>query len=1663
MEPGFLIISGGMKMDARRSATRSCIIGLFVFGLMLELAGLSLADPMDHWHWRNPLPQGNDLNGVAFGNGIFVAVGKSTILTSSDNGATWTIRDAGFSEWYAGGWLTGVTYSNGVFVAVGWGGLIITSSDGINWAKRNSGTNEELDGIGFGNGIFVAVGRGTILTSSDNGATWTARVSGNPYLFSAVAYGNGTFVALCYDFNSKYSKAMTSPDGVTWTERSTGHRWALNSIAFGNGIFVAVGIPDTPEYVDADGVVIMTSPDGISWTGRLTSYVVLHAVAYGNGTFIAVGVAGDILTSPNGVSWTIKNANQYQGFTDSLNGIGYGNGTFVTVGEAGRMLTSPNGVTWTKRVSGFSSGLYGITYANGTYVAVGTRIYSSSDGVAWTERYKSNVSTFFYAVTYGNGLWVAWGGSWKQGEGIVATSSNGITWIERASGATKRLNGVTYGNGKFVAVGNAGTVLTSPDGTSWTSRVSGTSNDLKSVGYGNGLFVAVGSSDTILTSQDGVAWTKRSSGTTSSFNVVTYANGIFVAGGDNIFTSSDGVTWTKRTNFSSYGKWFSGLAYGNGIFAGVGGLFEGFIISSPDGITWAERRSPTSDSLQGVVYGKETFIAVGGNGTILQSDPVIAAPNASVNPASVSFGDINQNSSSDRQVTVGNTGNANLVISGVSSPSSPFSKQSDGCSGQSVPPGGNCTITYRFSPTSAGTFSGSSAITSNDAQKTVNLTGKGIALAPETVSAPSTPTGTGSGKVGNSFSYSTGGSVSSYGHPVQYRFDWKGDGNTDLSPWGSSTQSKTWNNPGTFNVKAQAQCANHPNIVSSWSDVFTVTIASYSYTVDTSPSGLQISVDSTTYAAPQTFHWAANSSHTLYVASPQQRNAWAPEEIWTRYAYSSWSDSGAQSHNVTAPSSDMTYTANFTAQYGLIATTNLDAGGTVNPSGVRWYNNGQAVSIQATANSGYQFCQWSGGATGRSNPVSVNMDFPRQVTANFVPTSPVNGWLGTCPAPVSEDWWFTSLHFPTADEGWAVGEDGSNGKGVLFHYLNDAWTEVSPPPWDSEWGLNGVHFLSANEGWAVGEDYENETGLVMHYLNGNWSTPSTPDIGDWWQLNGVHFTSSSSGWAVGDDYGNGTGMLLRYNGSWSGVEPPDVSSWWWLNSVHFTSSNEGWAVGEDYDNGTGVLLHHISGTWSNTQPPSVSSGWLLNGVHFTSSTDGWAVGEDYENRRGVLLHYNGTWSRVTPPSVSPGWLLKAVRFTSANEGWAVGEDYEAGNGLLLQYSNGNWARVSLPNVSTDWRLESVHFVSPNEGWVVGGDYTSVGILIGYFKTPETVSIPKTPTGPNSGTIGTAYNYSTGDSLSSLQHPVEYRFDWKGDGTDLSPWGSSNQSRTWNSPGSYQVKAMARCKQDTSVMSGWSGVLSVNITSAPVQKPNLAPYQPPGWSDKIVVSKTAGSNTDSSPILTTDTLYVDWSVINNGQVAVSTPFVTRLYVDGTMKKEWTTNSLGVNQHFDTLDFSIGTLDEGTHTVRIVVDAPPGAINESDEGDNEYQKTITVTAGVSDGPDLTGEWVIVPTQACKGTGATQKCKIAGSLKVSNIGNRDAPASFVDFKLKKSGEETLMVRLPAAALKVSGSKVLKLKYNVPAGQTASGKRVEATIDPDNTITEINKGNNVIVWEIP
>ena len=251
----------------------------------------------------------------------------------------------------------------------------------------------------------------------------------------------------------------------------------------------------------------------------------------------------------------------------------------------------------------------------------------------------------------------------------------------------------------------------------------------------------------------------------------------------------------------------------------------------------------------------------------------------------------------------------------------------------------------------------------------------------ETVSPPTVLGGPTSGTTGTSNTYTAGGSISNLGHSVEYQFDWKGDG-TDVSPWGSATQSKAWAAVGTYNVRARARCVTHTNVVSSWiGPIFlNITQATLSYTVTTNPSGLQITVDGANYIAPQIFNWAAGATHNLSVNSPQNGTS------GTRYVHSSWSDGGAQAHTITVPTSSTTYTANFRTQYSLTTSANPTAGGAVTPSGTSWYDSNQSVSCSATANVGYSFLNWSGDLSGSSPSTSVTMIGPKSGTANFSQT-----------------------------------------------------------------------------------------------------------------------------------------------------------------------------------------------------------------------------------------------------------------------------------------------------------------------------------------------------------------------------------------------------------------------------------------------------------------------------------------------------------------------------------------------------------------------------------------------------------------------------------------------------------------------------------------------------
>jgi hypothetical protein len=223
-------------------------------------------------------------------------------------------------------------------------------------------------------------------------------------------------------------------------------------------------------------------------------------------------------------------------------------------------------------------------------------------------------------LAFGNGIFVAVGNG-----NVVLTSSNGVAWSEQVlGGQIVQFNSVTYENGKFIVVGMAGTILTSTDGMNWTPQNIGTSS-LWGVTYGNGKYVAVGGDSvnnnlvgTIVTSTDGLTWLIQNPGTSQLMDV-TYGNGLFVAVGwyGNIFTSADGMIWIQRNSGTT--KNLRGIAFGGNYFVAVGQ--DGTILVSNDGITWEPRNSGTLDYITSVLYANNTFLAVTKSGAVISPDP----------------------------------------------------------------------------------------------------------------------------------------------------------------------------------------------------------------------------------------------------------------------------------------------------------------------------------------------------------------------------------------------------------------------------------------------------------------------------------------------------------------------------------------------------------------------------------------------------------------------------------------------------------------------------------------------------------------------------------------------------------------------------------------------------------------------------------------------------------------------------------------------------------------------------------------------------------------------------------------------------------------------------------------------------------------------------------
>ena len=102
--------------------------------------------------------------------------------------------------------------------------------------------------------------------------------------------------------------------------------------------------------------------------------------------------------------------------------------------------------------------------------------------------------------------------------------------------------------------------------------------------------------------------------------------------------------------------------------------------------------------------------------------------------------------------------------------------------------------------------------------------------APESISAPSISLGASSGSAGMNYTYTANGGASSFGHAVEYQFNW-GDGTS--SPWfGAPVATHAWSGTAVYTVSVQARCATDPSVVSPLSSGYTVNLTgSTTYTI----------------------------------------------------------------------------------------------------------------------------------------------------------------------------------------------------------------------------------------------------------------------------------------------------------------------------------------------------------------------------------------------------------------------------------------------------------------------------------------------------------------------------------------------------------------------------------------------------------------------------------------------------------------------------------------------------------------------------------------------------------------------------------------------------------------------------------------------------------------
>jgi len=282
----------------------------------------------------------------------------------------------------------------------------------------------------------------------------------------------GRPIVTSLDSSTRYSlEPRVIVDEPQWNVSVSSSPYAVAGIAYQNGTYVIVASTTWSAF----------STDGITWTNVPRSGVAVSGVyASGNNTFVALADTGSevyVYESPGG--WRLETVNttpdQWVAATyDAANSCVH------IIGTAGRTSISFD---------------HGASWADGGLLP----------------------STGHIDVAANRAVVVAL----KPGNTFALSSDVATTWTSVTAPISRTWSSITYGNGRFVIVGDTADTLYSFDGTTWYQGTMPVDKAWSNVQYAGGLFVAINSEDNVIaTSQCGQHWkTTTQANVDKEFNV----------------------------------------------------------------------------------------------------------------------------------------------------------------------------------------------------------------------------------------------------------------------------------------------------------------------------------------------------------------------------------------------------------------------------------------------------------------------------------------------------------------------------------------------------------------------------------------------------------------------------------------------------------------------------------------------------------------------------------------------------------------------------------------------------------------------------------------------------------------------------------------------------------------------------------------------------------------------------------------------------------------------------------------------------------------------------------------------------------------------------------------------------------------------------------------